>query len=221
MKQNYKKANYNYWQKGYAAPNVEPAIFRFYGKYLKEKYKKKLKLLDFGCGQGAAVNFFCKNKIDAYGVDISKTDISKAKKKYKKIKNKFFHIENLKDINKLNIKNFDVITCVQSLYYLSNSDLKSYLIFFKSLLVKNGILYSTMITTKSSLFNNKAAKNGLSLVNKDNEKKIRSHYINFTHSYKDLKKKFKIFKVTKTGYYSFCLDKNNDINHHYTIIAKK
>ena len=33
----YKKINYNFWQKSYYAPNVESYIFRFYGYYLKKK----------------------------------------------------------------------------------------------------------------------------------------------------------------------------------------
>ena len=89
MKKNYLKKNFQYWQKGYYAPNIEPAVFRFYGQFIKKKLRKKINLLDFGCGQGSAVNFFNQQKINAYGIDISKKDISIAKKKYKKIKNKF------------------------------------------------------------------------------------------------------------------------------------
>ena len=99
MKKNYLKRNFKYWQKGYYAPNIEPAVFRFYSQFIKKKIKKKINLLDFGCGKGLAVNFFNQHKINAYGVDISQKDISIAKKKYKKIKDKFF----TKDFNELKI----------------------------------------------------------------------------------------------------------------------
>jgi len=78
-----------------------------------------------------------------------------------------------------------------------------------------------MISTKSSLYINKKRKNGLSLVNRDNYNLIPPHYINFVKSYKDLKNKFKLFNILKIGYYSFCLDRHNDVNHHYVIIGKK
>ena len=221
IKKEYEKINFKYWQKGYFAPNVEPAIFRFYGKFIKNNFKKKIKLLDFGCGQEAAVNFFNNQKIDAYGVDISLKDINNAKKYYKSIKHKFLHINNLDSLKSKNLKKFDIITCVQSLYYLSDDDLKIYLIYLKSILKPNGILYATMISTKSSLYSNKKSKNGLSLVNRDNYNLIPPHYINFVKSYKDLKNKFKLFNILKIGYYSFCLDRHNDVNHHYVIIGKK
>ena len=222
MKKNYLKRNFKYWQKGYYAPNIEPAVFRFYGQFIKKKIKKKINLLDFGCGQGSAVNFFNQHKINAYGVDISQKDISIAKKKYKKIKDKFFFT---KDFNELKInmqkKKFDIITCIQSLYYLSDNDFKLYINYFDQILKKNGIIYATMISTKSSLNSNNKNKDGLTLVNKDNFKKIENHYINFTKSYDHLHKKFSKFKILSSGYYSFCLDKKKDVNHHYLVICKK
>ena len=46
----------------YDSPNVESFIFRFYDRILKYEYgitrKKKEKILDFGCGAGANLNFF-------------------------------------------------------------------------------------------------------------------------------------------------------------------
>ena len=80
----YLKNNYSFWQYGYTAPNVENVIFRLHGRILKYKYKlphvkKPTVTLDFGCGQGAIVNYFHQQGYDAYGIDISKTDIEIAK----------------------------------------------------------------------------------------------------------------------------------------------
>ena len=222
MKKNYLKKNFQYWQKGYYAPNIEPAVFRFYGQFIKKKLRKKINLLDFGCGQGSAVNFFNQQKINAYGIDISKKDISIAKKKYKKIKNKFFFTKDLDEF-KMNTqkKKFYIIKFIQSLYYLSNDDFELYINYFDQILKRNGIIYATMISSKSSLNSNKQSKDGLTLVDKDNFKKIKKHYINFTKSYEHLHQKFKNFKILSSGYYSFCLDKKNDVNHHYLVVCKK
>ena len=210
--------NYKFWQKGYFAPNVESFIFRFYGHYLKKKNIKNL--FDFGCGQGAAVNFFNQNKINSIGVDISLTDLNVAKKKFVKYKKKFIHIEKFENIGKMfEKKKFDVIVASQSLYYLSNKDLKKLLIIFEKILNKNGIIFATMISQKSSLFRNSVSyKHGLRKVYVD---KNNFHFINFTKNFRDLKSKFNIFKTVDTGYYSICLDIKNDINHHYTFIGKK
>jgi cyclopropane fatty-acyl-phospholipid synthase-like methyltransferase len=84
--------NKEYWEKGYEAPNVDHHTFRFFGRILKPEFglpEHNEKLLDFGCGQGAAVNFFHMNGFDAYGVDISEKDISIARSRFSHIKNKF------------------------------------------------------------------------------------------------------------------------------------
>lgn len=217
----YLKKNYSFWQRGYEAPNVESFIFRFYGFYLKNK--KNLKLLDFGCGQGAAVNFFNKQKIDSVGVDISKTDIKNAKKKYPTYKKKFICIKSFEDLNnKKNLNKFDVIIASQSLYYLSNSDFKNLINILYNLLKKNGIVFASMISHKSTLFkNSKKFKNGLRIVTKDNKKRYAKHYINFTKDYNSLLNKFYKFKKINVGYYSVCFDRENDGNHHYIFIGKK
>ena len=217
----YLTENYKYWQKGYDAPNVESFIFRFYGFYLKKR--KNLKLLDFGCGQGAAVNFFNSVKVNSIGVDISDIDIKSAKKKYPKNKHKFICIKSFNDLDKKKYYNkFDVIVASQSLYYLSNTDLNKLISIFYRLLKKNGIFFSSMISFKSSLYkNSKKFKDGLRIVSKDNKKNYSKHYINFIKDYMSLTKKFSKFKIINLGYYSVCFNKDNDINHHYTFIGRK
>ncbi len=217
----YLNENYTYWQKGYNAPNVESFIFRFYGFYLKER--QNLKLIDFGCGQGAAVNFFNNSKINSIGVDISKKDIKNAKNKYPKYKNKFICINSYEDLDvKKNYNKFDVVVASQSLYYLSNSDFKKLIIILHKILKKDGIIFASMISHKSTLYkNSKKFKNGLRIVTKDNKRKFPKHYINFTKDYSSTLHKFSKFKKIDLGYYSVCFDRRNDGNHHYVFIGKK
>ena len=83
----YLKQNYNYWNREYHSPNVESFIFRL-KPYLLDKYidkKKKLTVLDFGCGEGANIKYFEKaHGYTAHGVDISEISIKNAKKNIQK-----------------------------------------------------------------------------------------------------------------------------------------
>ena len=47
------------------------------------------------------------------------------------------------------------------------------------------------------------------------------HYINFTRSEKDLKKKFKMFKKLNIGYYDLSLYNTKSYCHHYTFFGEK
>lgn len=84
--------NKEYWEKGYEAPNVDHNAFRFFGRILKPEFnlpRDYEKMLDFGCGQGAAVNYLHMNGFDAQGVDISEKDIAIAKARFPHINSKF------------------------------------------------------------------------------------------------------------------------------------
>ena len=60
----YLDKNAMYWSGTYDAPNVESFIFRFYGRILRFDYgidgSNHERILDFGCGQGGALNYFDK-----------------------------------------------------------------------------------------------------------------------------------------------------------------
>src|SRR2546421_12443266 len=78
----YLAQNARYWANSYNAPNVESFIFRFYGRILKFDYgidgSNHERVLDFGCGEGAALAYFDKLGFNCYGVDIAKNDIKTA-----------------------------------------------------------------------------------------------------------------------------------------------
>jgi len=109
---------------------------------------------------------------------------------------------------------------------LNNNDLNRVLNILYNSLKKNGVIFASMISSKSTLFKNSRkisnqAGNGIREVKGDNKRKYQKHFINFTKGYSDLLEKFKIFKKLYVGYYSICFDKNNDLNHHYTFIGCK
>jgi len=218
--------NQNYWNSGYFAPNVESYIFRFYGYFLKpNKITGRKKILDFGCGQGSAVNYFNKLGYNAIGVDISKTDLENARKFYKKFKKKFIQVDPDPSIqNYYGFKNnIDVVVAAQSLYFFKSSDLRICLNKIKSSMRKGGIIFATMQSPKHYYFKNaKKYEDGLYEVKLKNKRvNVSSHYINYTMSKKDLLKKFDMFQPIEIGYYDMGLTKNEPQTHHYTFIGRK
>src|SRR5258705_8790121 len=80
----YLSKNQEYWSGLYDAPNVESFIFRFYGRILRFDYgidgSNHERLLDFGCGQGAALRFFDQRGFNVHGVDIADKDLDVARR---------------------------------------------------------------------------------------------------------------------------------------------
>ena len=74
IKKEYVNLNKKFWDREYKTPNVESFIFRLKPKlldlYIK---KKKLKVLDYGCGEGSNIRYLIDNyQYDGYVVDVSK-----------------------------------------------------------------------------------------------------------------------------------------------------
>ena len=79
-------------------PNEE--LCRFLGRNFNVK-KKKINLLELGCGTGSNINAFLHYKMNVTGIDISGKSIEICSKKFPKNKNvKFLKIDML-DIDKL------------------------------------------------------------------------------------------------------------------------
>ena len=233
----YQKTNYKYWNRVYSAENVESCIFRLKPKLLDFYInpKKKLTVLDYGCGEGSNINFLTKKYgYNGYGVDISKPSIEKCKKKLIKINKNKFKVIPFK-VNENDIffnKKFDLIISVQTLYYLSDIDLKNRLKSFNKMLKKNGYVFFTMMSKNHYLIkehsNQKKNKSGLINVDvsmdkqykKRQKQNIYNSYINVVNNKNDLLKKFKLFKPLSIGYYDISL-LNNKSTYHYTFFGKK
>ena len=235
MTNNYKKINKKFWNRVYNAPNVEGFIFRLKPKLLDLfiNPKKKLKVLDYGCGEGSNIQYLIrKHGYDGYGVDISVPSIKICQKKINKKKFKLIDFDVHQNDNFFN-KKFDLIISIQVLYYLNDIDLKNRLISFNKMLKPGGYVFFTMKSTKSNYFkyfcDKRKSKDGLYKVNLSSEKNYKQrqkqsiyyHYINFTKSEKDLKNKFRIFKSLKIGYYDGSLNSTKDSGYHYTFFGKK
>jgi SAM-dependent methyltransferase len=235
MENNYKKINKKFWDKVYYSPNVESFVFRLKPRLLDLyiKQKKKLKVLDYGCGEGANIQYLIKEfGYDGYGVDIAKQSIKVCHKKMNKNKFKVIDFEVNQNDNFFK-KKFDLIISIQTLYYLNDEDLKNRLVTFNKMLKPGGYVFFTMMSTKSKFykyFSNKRKRNdGLYKVDvssdknfkKRNKQSIYYNYINFTKNEKDLKNKLRLFKPLNIGYYEQSLISTKEGGHHYTFFGKK
>ncbi len=96
------------------------SIVRFISKkFYNKKKRKKISILEVGCGTGANLSFFAKEGFKTYGVDGSKIAINKATKKLKKDRLRANLI--VSDIKKLPYRSgfFDCVVDCECLY--SNS----------------------------------------------------------------------------------------------------
>jgi len=143
MPDNYKKINEKFWNRVYRAPNVEGFIFRL-KPLLLDLYidpKKKLRVLDYGCGEGSNINYLIKNYgYDGYGVDISEPSIRLCKRKINTSKFKLIDFDVKKDDDFFK-KKFDLIISIQVLYYLNNKDLKNRLLSLNKMLKPGGYVF--------------------------------------------------------------------------------
>lgn len=200
-------------------------------KHLK---KKKVSILDFGCGEGANLLYFKNQKnFDCYGLDISKKSVEIAKKKGLNV-NKINDETTVGSV--FEKKRFDLIISIQVLYYLDKKSLEKKLFELKKPLNKNGLVFFTMMGVKNKYFtdfsNRKKDKNDMTLVNlrknkvyfKDYKRRYNQksydHFINFTKNERDLVKKFKMFKKLNVGYYDGSLYSLSDSGFHYIFFGQ-
>lgn len=224
----YLQKNYEYWQKGYFAENVESFVFRPYGRIFKSQFNidgsKNEKLLDFGCGQGAALKFFNSKGFDVYGVDISIPDIEVCKKRIPDIEQHFSVINPVPSENDVFYGgDYDIIIAIQSLYYYNDKDLEARLISLYKQLKPGGYIYATMMGTKCWFYDYSIdAGEGLRKVEITTERlSIRDYYVNFIDSKEELINKFHMFNKVHAGYYDDFYREDEGSNFHWTFIGQK
>lgn len=225
----YLDANAEYWKKGYDAPNVDRPVFLFYGRVLKPDfslYGNGERLFDFGCGRGAAVDFFNRCGFHARGADISPSDIDAARIRYPLIADRF----DLCDSNPAKVPYYgfnegvQVVTAIQSLYYLSDSDFEICMEKIYASMNKGGVFYATMMGEQASEFfdNSTPADDGLRCVEFKNDRiDISNYYISFIKDEDAMVKKFNMFKPHHVGYYCSKIRSDEGDTFHFTFCGIK
>lgn len=226
---NYLDKNLTYWQKGYEAPHVESFIFRTYGRILKPDFgisgENQEKVLDFGCGEGANLTFFKSKGFQVYGVDISQTDIERCKQKMPDDAENFKVITSKPDIfQKFPGAPYDLVIAIQSLYYLSQTDLDICLENLYLQMKPGAIIYASMMGTRSHYFQHALpTENGLYEVRfpENHRLQVKDYYMQFVESEIQLQTIFKRFKRVHIGYYDACLREDEGSEFHFTFLGQK
>ena len=181
---------YNFIHNFINTPSVYKIIqFLMSGTLIEKKIiksrisKKKLKVLDIGCGPANVLNYL--PKCEYYGYDIDKRSINYAKKKYNKKNFHFF----CKRFNKNEIKklpNFDFILLFGILHHLNDKQVNLIFNLCKKkmkknsqLLTKDPILIKNQNIVAKYLINN---DRGMNVRSRENYLRlIKKHFKNLQH----------------------------------------
>jgi SAM-dependent methyltransferase len=227
----YFEGNRRYWEQGYNAPNVDHHMFRFYGRILRHDFPELLekdctKLVDFGCGQGAAVNYFVSRGLNARGSDISRADIGVAQTRYPDLADRFAVVA--PDPRAVQHYGFgegvDIVTAFQSLYYFNDTDFEIALRKLYDSMNPGGVIFATMMGTKSEEFfrNSKPVGDGLRVVDFDSGRlKVENYHMMFIDDEDHLRERFKLFRPVHVGYYAAKLRSDEGDGFHYTFCGVK
>ena len=203
----YLGTNAEYWDGAYDAPNVESFMFRFYGRILKHDYgidgSNHERILDFGCGQGGALNFFDKHGFDIYGVDIAKNDIAAAQRRMPHVADHFKVIDPHPDENQMFFGgDMDVVISIQTLDFLSNSDFEKAIRCLYNNMKPGAKIFASMNGWQMYYRQNaEYADDGLWHVKFDNGRVNYDLYLNFVKDKDEMRDKFKLFKPVYLDYY--------------------
>lgn len=218
-----------YWNKGYSAPNLESHIFRLCGRILKPEFNlpdRHERLIDFGCGQGAAVNYFNTIGFDARGCDISHVDIDVAKLRYPHLRDRFLVTDQNPSENEFYgwEDNISVVVGVQSFYLMSRDYFGQVMDKLYNAMPAGGLIYATMMGERHTFYQHSDPADGdwLRRVRFSNGRlALDDYYLFFVSDEEDLKKKFPMFEPVHIGHYSMQLQDNDTNNWHWTFLGVK
>ena len=179
-------------------PNSE--IITLYHRYIKNKMPqgKKLRVLDFGCGRGANLEFFLDMGFEVYGVDVSGEAIDVCRKNKRFNEENFIQCDVIKEkwLQELFSVKFDLIVATVSLTYLGKSDIKNVIKQFSQCLNIGGMVISSFFE-KQIAFEGERDENGMiySTISNLNIK----HYTFILESKDELRELFDEFKEVTLG----------------------
>ena len=201
-------------------PNEE--LCRFLGRNYK---KKKIEVLELGCGTGSNINALLHYNMNVTAVDISLESIKICKKKFKNKKNTKFLKLNMLDISKIN-KKFDLIIDIFSSYNLNLAENNKLIKLVYKKLKDNGIFFCYIPSKNSTSWKKEKDKFDQSTL-KSFKRKISPYYGNkgyfrFT-SLKEIKKQLIInnFKILYFEIVSRTYKKTKEYFEFLVIEAKK
>ena len=223
----YLQGNDEYWQQGYEGENVESFVFRAYGRILKHELglsgENGERMLDFGCGDGAALSFFDRKGFDVYGVDISRPAIEGCRRRMPHIADHFEMIDPKPGLDdRFFSGGYDLVLGIQSLYLLNPSDLEVRLLSLKKQMKPGGVIYATMMGTRCWYYKYaKPFEDGTHLVELESPRlKTHDYYMTFTESEEDLIQKFHMFEKLHVGYYDACYREDEGSEFHWIFIGR-
>lgn len=203
----YLATNARYWAGSYEAPNVESFIFRFYGRILKFDYgidgSAHERLLDFGCGQGAALRYFDRLGFNCYGVDIAPNDIAVAKQAMPHIADHLQLIEKEPDATRVFLgQPFDIVISIQTLDFLSNSDFNTAIRCIYNNMKPGAKIYASMNGYANYYrCNSTYAGDGLWNVRLKTDRLDYNLFLNFVKDKAEMKERFALFKPVYIDFY--------------------
>jgi len=216
----YKKKYQEGWYPIYPEGDVIRIYQHFFSRRIPQKNNRKIRILDFGCGNGTTCLYFKSKGYDVYGVDVIPDAIEECKRRLPDSKENFKLITHGQDVDNLFSHKFDIIFSRQVLYYLSDIDMNKTLKQFNGMLEDDGFVYFTMMGKQNYYYKHAKPEkhDGLqevTLTGRLNE----TTYINFIGSEEELTKKFSIFEPVFCGYYDLTLPEGS--SYHYFFTGKK
>jgi SAM-dependent methyltransferase len=203
----YLETNSRYWSGVYEAPNVESFIFRFYGRILRFDYgidgSNHERLLDFGCGQGGALNYFDKLGFNCFGVDIASKDIDAARRHMPQIADQLIVVDPKPDENRILFGGeFDIVITIQTLVFLSNTDCGRAIRCLYNNMKPGAKIYASM-DGYSHYYRNHAVPvgDGLWHVKFKTSRVNYDLYYNFVKDKDEMRERFSLFKPIYLDYY--------------------
>jgi len=101
---------------------VDPSHYEHVHRYIfANQFVNGKKVLDLACGEGYGAKILSENAVEVTGIDIDKTTIEHAKKKYQKNNLKFLE-DSVTNLSFKDEKIFDVVTCFETIEHIEEQE---------------------------------------------------------------------------------------------------